>query len=152
MKTIEKPPKIKQMSISSPAFAAGEMIPSHYTCDGKNVNPPLDIADIPANTVSLALIVDDPDSPAGTWVHWVSWNIPVVTRLEENHVPGNEGLNDFQGHHYSGPCPPSGTHRYFFKVYALDTVLQLSVFTTKTQLEKALSGHILGYGELMGLY
>ena len=119
MKHIEKAIDYKQLNISSIAFKADEMIPSKYTCDGVNINPPLDIKDIPEKAKCLALIVDDPDAPIGVWVHWVVWNIPVTHHIKENEVHGTEGINDFQQQHYGGPCPPSGTHRYFFKVYAL---------------------------------
>lgn len=140
------------LEISSDAFQKNGIIPLEYTCDGKNISPPLDIKHIPEGAKSLALIVDDPDAPIGTWVHWVVWNIPLTHHLIENKVPGTEGLNDFQQFHYSGPCPPSGTHRYFFKVYALDTLLDLPSITKKLELEKAMSNHIVGYGELIGLY
>lgn len=141
-----------QLRISSAAFADGEYIPVKYTCDGLNINPPLDIEGIPAEAQSLALIVDDPDAAAGTWVHWVMWNIPVAKHLAENHIPGQEGINDFRKQHYGGPCPPGGTHRYYFKVYALDTQLHLPASTGKVQLENAMRGHIAGYGALMGRY
>jgi Raf kinase inhibitor-like YbhB/YbcL family protein len=140
------------IKISSSAFRENEMIPTQYTCDGKNINPPLDFKDIPKQAKSLALIVDDPDAPVGTWVHWVVWNIPVVQHLNENSIPGKEGLNDFQKQSYGGPCPPSGIHRYFFKVYALDNMLNLPEATTKAQLESAMKNHVLASGELIGFY
>lgn len=152
MKHIEKAVDYKQLDISSSAFSAQGMIPAKYTCDGENVNPPLDIEHIPEEAKCLALIVDDPDAPVNTWVHWLVWNIPVTHHIKENKVHGTEGLNDFQQHHYSGPCPPSGTHRYFFKVYALDALLDLPANTKKAELEKAMSLHIIGFGELIGLY
>lgn len=152
MKHIEKAIDYKVLKISSHSFKEGEMIPVKYTCDGDNINPSLDIKGIPDEANSLAIIVDDPDAPAGTWVHWVAWNIPVTQHIKEDHVPGTEGVNDFQQLHYGGPCPPSGTHRYFFKVYALDTILDLPAGTNKMQLEKAISEHIIGFGELTGLY
>lgn len=152
IKNMENPTIPAAIRVSSTAFSAGGMIPPQYTCDGANVNPPLDIQNIPENAKCLALIVDDPDAPAGTWVHWVVWNIPVTQRIGENEAPGTEGLNDFKKHTYGGPCPPSGTHRYFFKVYALDVPLGLPGDTRKADLEKAMNGHILGYGELMGQY
>jgi Raf kinase inhibitor-like YbhB/YbcL family protein len=142
----------KQLIVSSTAFQDDGLIPSKYTCDGKNINPPLDIKQIPEETKCLALIVDDPDAPIGVWVHWLVWNIPVTHHFKENEVHGTEGVNDFQKHHYGGPCPPSGTHRYFFKIYALDTLLELPPSTKKIQLEKAMSGHIIAFGELIGLY
>lgn len=140
------------LSVTSTAFSEGEYIPAKYTCDGININPPLDVEGIPSETQSLALIVDDPDAPMGTWVHWVVWNIPVAKHLAENHIPGEEGINDFHRQHYGGPCPPGGTHRYFFKVYALNTALKLPASTSKAQLENAMREHIVGYGALMGRY
>lgn len=151
-KIMEKSAIPSTLTVTSTAFSAGDMIPSKYTCDGANINPPLDIQGIPENAKCLALIVDDPDAPAGTWVHWVVWNISVTEFIEENTAPGKEGLNDFRKHQYGGPCPPSGTHRYFFKVYALDALLELPEETKKDGLEKAMSGHVLATGELMGLY
>ena len=142
----------KQLNVSSPAFKDADFIPTKYTCDGQNVNPSLDIGKIPAEAKSLAIIADDPDAPLGTWVHWVAWNIPVTHHIKENDVHGEEGLNDFQTRGYRGPCPPSGIHQYFFKVYALDDLLALPGHTTKYQLEKAMSEHIIGFGELVGLY
>lgn len=152
IQSIEKSAGATSLQVTSTAFSTGGMIPSQYTCDGANVNPPLDIQGIPEQAKSLALIVDDPDAPSGTWVHWVVWNIPVTEFIEENTVPGKEGLNDFKKHHYGGPCPPSGTHRYFFKVYALDALLDLPDNTKKAGLEKAMEGHIVASGELMGVY
>ena len=152
MKHIEKAVDYKQLDISSSAFSAQGMIPAKYTCDGENVNPPLDIEHIPEEAKCLVLIVDDPDAPVNTCVHWLVWNIPVTHHIKENKAHGTEGLNDFQQQHYSGPCPPSGTHRYFFKVYALDALLDLPANTKKAELEKAMSLHIIGFGELIGLY
>lgn len=142
----------KRLKVCSTAFRDGEMIPSKYTCDGSNVNPPLNIGNIPEDAKCLALIVDDPDAPGGTWVHWVVWNIPVTHHIRENEIYGTEGINDFKKHHYGGPCPPPGTHRYFFKVYALDSLLDLPKNAGKQQLEKAMSGSIIAFGELIGLY
>ena len=152
MKNIGKATDYKHLNISSIAFKADEMIPLKYTCDGVNISPPLDIKYIPEEAKCLALIVDDPDAPIAVWVHWVVWNIPVTHHIKENEVHGTEGINDFQQHHYGGPCPPSGTHRYFFKVYALDALLDLPANTKKPQLEKAMSEHIIAFGELIGLY
>jgi Raf kinase inhibitor-like YbhB/YbcL family protein len=152
MKHIDKAVDYKQMDVSSTAFKNGEMIPAKYTCDGINVNPPLDVKDIPEETKCLVLIADDPDAPIGTWVHWIVWNIPVTHLIKENTVHGVEGLNDFRQHRYGGPCPPSGTHRYFFKIYALNALLDLPANTKRIKLEKAMSEHIIGFGELMGLY
>ncbi|HVT86593.1 MAG TPA: YbhB/YbcL family Raf kinase inhibitor-like protein [Chitinophagaceae bacterium] len=142
----------KVLTISSSAFGQNEMIPEKYTCDGVNISPPLDIKGVPEQAKCLALIIDDPDAPMGTWVHWVMWNIPVTHHLKENTVHGTQGINDFKKHTYGGPCPPSGTHRYFFKIYALDETLKLPATTNKKQLERAMSGHILAFGELIGLY
>ena len=142
----------KTLKITSDVFRDNDVIPSRYTCDGKNINPPLTIEGIPEATKSLAMIVDDPDAPSGMWVHWIVWDIPVTHHIKEDHIPGKEGVNDFKRHHYGGPCPPSGTHRYFFKVYALDFIPILSETTEKENLEKAISDHIVGFGELIGLY
>lgn len=142
----------KHLNVSSIAFGYESMIPVKYTCDGKNISPPLDIENIPKEAKCLVLIVDDPDAPVATWVHWLVWNIPVTHSIKENTVHGVEGINDFQLHKYRGPCPPSGTHRYFFKVYALNTLLLLPANTKKNQLEKAMSEHIIAFGEIIGLY
>lgn len=147
--------KMKELQISSPAFAAQGAIPPRFTCEGEDINPPLAIGAVPAGTKSLALIVDDPDAPVGTWVHWVMWNIPPETKeIKENSIPAGavQGLNDWKKNRYGGPCPPSGTHRYFFKFYALDITLNLTPTTTKTALERAMQGHILARGELLGTY
>lgn len=143
------------MTISSPVFADGEKIPAKYTCEGENVNPPLAFSGVPAGAKSLALIVDDPDAPVGTWVHWVLWNIPPVTaEIGENSVPAGavQGLNDWRQNRWGGPCPPSGVHRYFFKVYALDTAFELLESTAKAGLERAMAGHVLARGEFHGTY
>ena len=133
-------------------FKHNELIPAKYTCDCADINPPLRIEGTPEGTKSLVLIVDDPDAPMGTWDHWIVWNIPPMERIEEDSIPGTEGLNDFRKHSYGGPCPPSGTHRYFFKVYSLDTNLELDRNARKKHVEKAIKGHILAKGELVGLY
>ncbi|MDD4938958.1 MAG: YbhB/YbcL family Raf kinase inhibitor-like protein [Candidatus Omnitrophica bacterium] len=140
------------MRIISSAFPINGIIPEKYTCEGQDINPPLSIEHIPGNAKSLALIVDDPDAPMGTWVHWVAYNIPITSRIEENSVPGEQGRNSFGRQNYGGPCPPSGTHRYFFKIYALDSSLNLKPGATKNDLEDAMKGHILDRSELMGLY
>ena len=142
----------RQLRVTSIAFENEGMIPEKYACDGLNISPPLDIKSIPENAKCLVLIVDDPNAPKGTWVHWLVWNIPVTHHIKENVVHGIEGLNDFHQHHYGGPCPPSGTHRYFFKVYALDALLNLSADAKKEKLEEAMSEHIIAFGELTGLY
>lgn len=141
-----------KIKVSSTAFAESTEIPAKYTCDGENVSPPLRFDHLPETAKSLALIVDDPDAPAGTWDHWVVWNMEPEKELSENSVPGEEGLNSFKQRHYGGPCPPSGTHRYFFKVYALDSKLDLDKNSGKKDLEKAMEGKILAAGELMGVY
>ena len=143
---------VKDIVVKSPAFSAGEMIPEKYTSDGANVSPALILRNIPDETRSLALIIDDPDAPVGTWVHWLVWNIPPSAKLSEDTIRGVEGLNSFRRHHYEGPCPPSGIHRYFFKVYALDTILQIPSDSGCPQVERAMTNHIVGYGELIGLY
>jgi Raf kinase inhibitor-like YbhB/YbcL family protein len=141
----------KLLSIRS-VFKNNEFIPAKYTCDGSNVNPPLEIENIPKEAKCLAVIVDDPDAPSKTWVHWVCWNIPVTNKIKENEMRGAQGVNDFGKNNYGGPCPPKGTHRYFFKIYALDKELNLEKSTTKTDLEKAMSDHIVAFGDLFGLY
>jgi Raf kinase inhibitor-like YbhB/YbcL family protein len=143
---------MQSLTITSSAFEPNALIPEVYTCDGDDFNPPLSIAGIPKDTKSLAIIVDDPDAPGKTWVHWVVWNVPITDTIKENSVPGEQGFNDFKKIGYGGPCPPSGTHRYFFKVYALDLRLNIGSRTTKRDLEEAMAGHILAHGELMGLY
>ncbi|MCX7930134.1 MAG: YbhB/YbcL family Raf kinase inhibitor-like protein [Chlorobi bacterium] len=151
------------MELRSPAFDDGGAIPQRYTCDGADISPPLRWQDLPTGTQSLVLIVDDPDapdprSPRMTWVHWVLTDIPPsVTELQEgittDKLPTGvrEGLNDWKRTGYGGPCPPVGRHRYFFKLYALDTVLALSR-PTKAQAEEAMQGHILAHAVLMGTY
>ncbi|MEA2053353.1 MAG: YbhB/YbcL family Raf kinase inhibitor-like protein [Euryarchaeota archaeon] len=140
------------MKLTSPEFENGNKIPRKFTCEGGDFNPALIIEDIPAGTKSLALIVDDPDAPRGTWVHWVSFNIPVVSQIDEDSIPGKQGINDFGRKDYGGPCPPSGTHRYFFKLYALDTVLDLNEGINKEVLEEAVEDYIVDKAELIGLY
>ena len=144
---------MKKLSVESPAFENNKLIPAKYTCDGDDVNPPLTIEGVPERTKSLVLIVDDPDAPMGIWNHWVVWDIPPNARkIEENTVPGTEGISTSRKHAYSGPCPPYGTHRYFFKVYALDAKLNLNANSTKKDVEKAMQSHVLAEGELIGLY
>jgi Raf kinase inhibitor-like YbhB/YbcL family protein len=144
-----------KLKLSSPAFKHNESIPSNYTCDGADINPALMIENVPSKAESLALIVDDPDAPAGMWVHWILWNMsPAINEIKENSVPSgaHQGINDFRKTDYGGPCPPSGTHRYFFKLYALDTRLSLGPKTKKADLERAMNGHIIAHSELIGLY
>ena len=152
MHTLEIQTDYKVLSLSSKAFHEGGIIPEKYTCEGKNINPPLDITGIPEKAVSLALIVEDPDAPGGTFTHWVVWNIPITHCISEDDVPGIQGANDFGKNNYGGPCPPSGTHRYFFKIYALNTLLNLPEGSRKEHVEDAVRDHILAYGELVGLY
>jgi Raf kinase inhibitor-like YbhB/YbcL family protein len=140
------------MKILSLEFEHNGSLPQKFTCQGEDVNPALIIDEIPEKAKSLALIVDDPDAPMGTWVHWVVFDIPPVDRIEENSIPGKQGRNDSGSSGYVGPCPPSGTHRYFFKLYALDKILNLSEGLAKKDLEKAMQGHILQQAELIGLY
>jgi Raf kinase inhibitor-like YbhB/YbcL family protein len=144
---------MKELSIKSPALEHGKLIPKKYSCDGQDINPPLTIEGIPKEAKTLVLAVDDPDAPSGTFDHWIVWNIPASTsQIGENTVPGTEGLNGLRQSGYTGPCPPGGTHRYFFKVYALDTELSLGSSSRKKDVEKAMQGHILAKGELVGLY
>lgn len=143
------------MKLTSPQFQHNTNIPAKYTCDGEDINPPLKISEVPEEAKSLVLIVDDPDAPMGTWVHWIVFNIPPTTlEIAENSVPDNatEGITSFKNIGYGGPCPPSGTHRYFFKLYALDTTLDLTPAADKKKLEHAMQGHILAQAELIGLY
>lgn len=153
MKHIDKVVDYVLLDVSSPAFKDGAMIPVKYSCEGKNISPPIDVKNIPGNTRSLAVIMDDPDAPRGTGVHWVVWNIPVTHQLEENNGRGVMGINDFRREYYDGPCPLSpDPHRYFIKLYALNALLDLPARSTRKQLEKSMSEHVLGYGELMGFY
>jgi Raf kinase inhibitor-like YbhB/YbcL family protein len=150
-----------QMQLTSIAFAAGTAIPAKHTCDAKNVSPPLKWSGAPAGTKSLALIVDDPDAPVGTWVHWVLYDLPPTTTELAEDLPksqfvaggAKQGLNDFRHFGYGGPCPPHGKpHRYFFKLYALDVPLDLKPGLTKKDLEHAMEKHILAQAQLMGTY
>jgi len=152
---VEVVPEVKQpLSFISTAFNEGERIPTKYTCDGVNVSPELSIANANENAKSFALIVDDPDAPAGDWVHWLLWNIPTDMDVLEEGVKGVgvSGRNDFGKLTYGGPCPPSGVHRYQFKLYILDTELDLAAGSTKAQLLNAMEGHILEEKMLLGKY
>ena len=148
------------INITSSAFEEGGLIPPKYTCDGADISPPLQWDTVSDGTKSIALISDDPDAPMGTWVHWVLFNLPPETReLPENIHPDEnlpsgaiQGITDFRRIGYGGPCPPSGTHRYFFKIYALDTVLDLPSRAGKSDLVNAMEEHILAQGQLMGKY
>jgi Raf kinase inhibitor-like YbhB/YbcL family protein len=149
------------VQVTSSAFAEGQPIPAKYTCDGGDISPPLKWSSIPQGAKSLALICDDPDAPAGTWVHWVLYDLPATVAELPERVPttetlsngGKQGINDFKRVGYGGPCPPrGGPHRYFFKLYALDAELQLKAKATKKELVRAMEGHILAEGQLMGTY
>lgn len=147
--------EVATISVESHAFGQGAAIPLNYTCIGEDVSPPLIISELPIGTKSLAIIFDDPDAPMGTFVHWIAWNIdPSDSILDEGaHVAMKQGMNDFGRQGYRGPCPPAGKiHHYFFKIYALDTMLDLPDGSTKKELEASMSGHILGQGELMGVF
>lgn len=149
-----------ELAITSAAFKDGGFIPKKYTCDSSNVSPPLQWSDVPGDTKSIALICDDPDAPMGTWVHWVIYNIPPDINSLPEDVPADrtletgamQGTNDFRKIGYGGPCPPGGTHRYFFKIYALDKLFELNPGLTKDDLLNAMGGHILSEGKLMGRY
>ena len=151
---------MQNISISAEAFQSGGAIPEEYTCDGSDVSPALSWRGIPSNAKSIALIMDDPDAPMGTFVHWVLFNIPSDTTKLPRGVPENrtlndgssQGITDFGRTGYGGPCPPGGTHRYYFRVYALDTMLDLQPGSSRKQLENAMKGHVLAQGELMGKY
>jgi hypothetical protein len=148
------------MKIQSSAFTEGQPIPQKYTCEGEDVSPALSWSDAPSNTKAFALIADDPDAPAGTWVHWVLFNLPAQAHQLPEGVPkteqaagGVQGKNDFKKVGYNGPCPPPGkAHRYFFKFYALDGPLSLKSGATKQDVEKAIQGHVLSHAETMGTY
>jgi Raf kinase inhibitor-like YbhB/YbcL family protein len=141
------------LKISSPAFSHNGMMPDKYTCHGEDVSPPLQIDGVPAEAKSLAIVVDDPDAPMSTWVHWIIWNIdPSKTNIGEGESPGTEGINDFDRHSYRGPCPPGGTHRYFFNVYALDKMLDIPDSSEKDDLEWEMEGHVISKGRLVGLF
>ena len=148
------------LSITSTAFKQGERIPSKYTCDGSGVSPVLELSDVPEATRSFAIIADDPDAPVGTWIHWVLYNVPGETRTLPEAIPpdanlpdgSRQGKNSWGRPGYGGPCPPGGTHRYFFRLYALDIMLALRSGVSENELLKAMKGHILAEAELMGLY
>jgi Raf kinase inhibitor-like YbhB/YbcL family protein len=152
--------KIMDIRITSTAFEEGGTIPRKYTCDGSDISPPLAWSSVPSGTKSIALICDDPDAPGKTWVHWVVFNIPADIKELPEKVPdqkilssgAKQGMSDFQKIGYGGPCPPSGTHRYYFKIYALDIELTSEAGITKAELLKSMEGHILGQGQLMGRY
>jgi len=150
------------IQVLSPAFHYGEIIPVQYTCDGNNVSPPLQWGRIPKDSQSLALVCEDPDADSGTFVHWLIFNLPPIVSYLPEDLPASrtlvesgacQGLNDFNNIGYDGPCPPSGNfHRYIFRLYALDTKLRLQEGAIKDELERAMAGHILAIGQLMGTY
>lgn len=140
------------MNIWTPAFSSEGPIPREYTCDGADKNPELRISDAPSEAVSMVLIVDDPDAPGGTFLHWLLYNIDPTDCILEGSAPGTEGANDFGKTAYGGPCPPSGTHRYFFRLYALDAALDLSGGAEREQVEESMEGHVLAEAQLMGTY
>lgn len=144
--------KVKELLVSSSVFGHEDNIPSRYTCEGENINPPLTIGEIPEGTRTLALIMEDPDAPKGTYDHWLAWNIPPETTIRENTNPGISGTNSAGKTGYLGPCPPSGSHRYYFHVYALDAALDIQAGETKETLRTAMEPHLLASGTLMGRY
>jgi Raf kinase inhibitor-like YbhB/YbcL family protein len=150
-----------ELTVLSAAFLMNAAIPAKYTCNGQNISPPLSWSAVPTNTQTVAVLCDDPDAPVGDWVHWVIFNIPATTNVLPEAVPAKpqlpsgaiQGMNDFGNIGYDGPCPPPGKpHRYFFKVFALDTKLILTPKATKRDLLKAMKGHILAKGELIGTF
>jgi Raf kinase inhibitor-like YbhB/YbcL family protein len=141
-----------EMKLTSPEFKNNDFIPKKFTCQGEDINPLLTIEGVPKQAKSLALIVDDPDAPMGIWVHWVVFDILPASEIEENSISGKQGRNNSASNNYHGPCPPSGAHRYFFKLFALDTMLNLREGITKAELENAMKGHILAEAQLIGLY
>ena len=143
------------MEIKSSAFGSAQPIPAEYTCDGKSINPPLEFSNVPADAKSLALTLKDPDAPGGNFTHWVVWNIPPQTSSINpgDALPGAvQGLNGANRTGYTGPCPPSGVHRYFFRLYALDGNLNLDPNSGDAQLDRAMAGHIISQSELIGIY
>jgi len=148
------------IKLTSSAFKEGQPIPATYTCKGVNISPPLEWSGVPKTARTIAIIAHDPDAPSGTWIHWVLYNLPAdniglvenLPATESLKAGGFQGKNDFGKIGYGGPCPPSGTHRYFFKIYALDAELPLKAGATKAEVEKAMSGHIAAQGQLMGTY
>lgn len=155
-----RPTEKQGLRITSAAFKEGQRIPRGYTCDGANVSPPLEWSGMPANAKTLAIVCDDPDAPSGTWVHWVLYDLPAdnigmvenMPATEKLAAGGFQGKNDFGKIGYGGPCPPQGTHRYFFKLYALDSELPLKAGLRKADLLKAMEGHIVAQAQLIGTY
>lgn len=143
------------MILASPVFVNNARVPAKYTCDGEDINPPLLISEVPANAQSLVLIMDDPDSPTGTWVHWTLWNIdPRIKEIGENSVPQGamEGVTTFGSVGYGGPCPHSGTHHYVFKLYALDAEIDLLPQADKAKLLESIQSHIIAEAQLVGVF
>ncbi len=142
------------MKLTSPDFQHNEMMPAKFTCQGEDVSPALEIADIPRGTESLALILDDPDAVGGMWDHWIVFNISPIGTVNGDSAPGTQGKNSWGRNDYGGPCPPKGTgaHRYCFKLYALDTTLDLPAGVSKNDLERTMKGHVLAEAQLIGLY
>ena len=164
LRATEAPPAAEQpagdFTLTSERFIEGQPIPEKFTCEGQNVSPALAWTDPPSGTETFALIMDDPDAPGDTWIHWVLYNIPGGTSFMPDALPGqggiayvgNHGMNTAGNTYYEGPCPPSGTHRYFFKLYALDTALDFSASPDAVELTAAMQGHVLAQAELMGTY
>ena len=153
--TTQSPSPAPKITVISSAFQSEGKIAEQYTCAGANVNPPLLFRGVPPGTKSLALIMDDPDASGGLFTHWLVWNIdPATTQIGEKSIPKGaaQGTNDFGNVRYGGPCPPSGTHRYYFRVFALDQMLELKSGSKRSELEKAFAGHVLARGELMAQY
>jgi Raf kinase inhibitor-like YbhB/YbcL family protein len=142
----------KKLVVECPEFNQNGHIPLQYTCDGENINPPVEISNIPADAKTLALIMEDPDAPSGTFIHWLLWNFYPQDKIMEKTSFGVSGINSFGRTGYAGPCPPSGTHRYYFKVFALDRELTIVAGEDKKSLLEAMEGHVLATGELMGRY
>lgn len=142
------------MKITSLVFEHNQSIPAKYTCDGEDINPALKFDDVPVEAKSLVLIMDDPDAPAGVWDHWIVFNIPLTVKevFEDEQAPGVQGTNSSGSLNYHGPCPPDREHRYFFKLYALDNMLDLPEGATKQEVEQAMQNHVLAQAELMGRY
>jgi hypothetical protein len=140
--------------IRSPAFSDNTLMPRKYSCQGDDVNPPLEFSNIPKAAQSLVLIMEDPDAPMGTWDHWILFNMPVISKIIEDSVPEGamQASNSWGNNTYGGPCPPAGTHRYIFKLYALDMMLHLDENANKRDVEIAMQGHVLSSGQLIGLY
>ena len=152
---VDAPTDTPQLKLTSPAFLNAKPIPTTYSCDGDDLNPPLSISGVPRETKSLVLIMDDPDAPGGVWVHWLLWNIdPGTTRIPKGSVPAGaqQGLNSWQRKGYRGPCPPPGTHRYFFRLYALKERLDLPGSANRKDLDRVMEGKVLARSELLGIY